>query len=103
MIIKKNEVRFVDGLLEMYKLRGEIAKARAELTLTSAISAYPHKFGTSVLNLFLSYRSTLIDLILEKKKELDWYKKVEASRIACDFLILQHASLKCILEQNMMS
>ena len=40
------------------------------------------------------------NLILEKTKEFDWYKTNEASRIAYDFLILQHASLKCILEQK---
>jgi len=32
--------------------------------------------------------------------ELDLKKKLEASRLACEFLIMQHAALKCILEQK---
>ena len=82
------EVGFVDGLFEMFKLRIEIAKARAELISTSVLSGYRHKFGTFLLNYFISFRSTMIDnLILEKKKELDLHKKIESSRmIAYDFL-----------------
>ena len=44
---------------------------------------------------------TKIDISkVAKKTELDLYKKMEASRIAYDFLILQHASLKCFLEEK---
>jgi len=39
-------------------------------------------------------------LIFEKRQQLDLYKKIEASRIAYDFFILQHATLKCVLEQK---
>ena len=34
------EVGFVDGLFEMYKLRSEITKARAELASTSFLQGY---------------------------------------------------------------
>ena len=55
----------------------------------------------SMFNSVITYRYTLIEkLIREKKMELGHYKKIEPSRIAHDFLILQHASLKCILEQT---
>ena len=37
---------------------------------------------------------------MTKKRELNEIKKIEASRIAYDFLILQHASIKCVLEQK---
>ena len=37
---------------------------------------------------------------MKKRKELDLYKRIEASRIAYDFLVLQHATLKCILERK---
>jgi len=85
----------------MYKFRNEIAKARAEIISTSSPQGYRHKFGTFLFNSFINFRSTTIDnLIHEKKKELDLYKKIEASRIAYDFLILQHATLKCVLEQK---
>ena len=95
------EVGFVDGLFEMYKLRLEIAKARADLISDSVLPGYRHKFGTFLFNAFLSFRSTAIDnLINEKRKELDLYKKMEASRIAYDFLIMQHATIKCILEKK---
>ena len=36
----------------------------------------------------------------EKRRELNELKKIEASRIAYDFLILQHTSIKCVLEQK---
>ena len=95
------EVGFVDGLFEMYKLRSEIAKARADLISNSVLQGYRHKFGTFLFNSFLSFRSTAIDNLIDaKRRELDLYKKMEASRIAYDFLILQHATLKCILEQK---
>ena len=95
------EVGFVDGLFEMYKLRLEIAKARADLISDSVLPGYRHKFGTFLFNSFLTFRSTAIDnLINEKRKEVDLYKKMEASRIAFDFLIMQHATIKCILEKK---
>ena len=95
------EVGFVDGLFEMYKLRIEIANARAELISNSYLQGYRHKFGTFLFNSFLSFRSTTIeDLISEKRQQLDHDKKIEASRMAYDFLILQHASLKCVLEKK---
>ena len=82
-------------------MRLEIAKARADLISDSVLPGYRHKFGTFLFNAFLSFRSTAIDnLINEKRKELDLYKKMEASRIAYDFLIMQHATIKCILEKK---
>ena len=99
--VEQIEVGFLDGLFEMYKLRNEIAMARAEIISTSSLQGYRHKFGTFLFNSFISFRSTTIDnLIHDKKKELDLYKRIEASRIAYDFFILQHATLKCVLEQK---
>ena len=40
------EVGFADGLFEMYKLREEIRKARAEIISESVMSSYNHKFGS---------------------------------------------------------
>ena len=39
-------------------------------------------------------------MIEEKRKDLNEQKKQEASRLAYEFLILQHASIKCVLEQK---
>ena len=62
------EVGFVDGLFEMYKLRSEIAKARAELISYSTLQGYRHKFGTFLFNAFLSFRSTAIDNLIDAKR-----------------------------------
>ena len=95
------EVGFVDGLFEMYKLRVDIAKARAELMSEGALSTYNHKFGTFIFGKHIDYRSSLIESLIEpKKKELDRSKRMEASLIAYEFLILQHATLKCVLENK---
>ena len=95
------EVGFVDSLFEMYKLREEINKARSEIIAESIILSYNYKFGSFLLGIHLAFRSSIIaKAILPKKKELDLQKKIEASRIAYEFLIMQHAALKCILEQK---
>ena len=52
------KVGYVDGLCVMYKLRCDIAKARAELLADSAMSAYNHKFGTFILGNHIDYRSS---------------------------------------------
>ena len=97
----EDKVGFVDGLFEMYKLREEIRKARAEIISESVMSSYNHKFGSFLFGTHLHFRSTIIDnAILPKKLELDLKKKIEASRLAYKFLIMQHAALKCILEQK---
>ena len=63
------EVGFVDGLFELYKLRMDIAKVRAEIISTSVLSQYRHKFGPFLFHFFISFRSTTIgNLIQEKKK-----------------------------------
>ena len=83
----------------MYKLRCDIAKARAELLADSAMSTYNHKFGTFIFGNHIDYRSSWIESLIEPKRlELDRTKRMEASIIAYEFLILQHATLKCILE-----
>ena len=95
------ELGFVDGLFELYKLRCDIEKARAEIMATSTLSNYRHSFGSFLFNSFICFRSSTIEeLIHEKREELNEYKKMEASRTAYDFLILQHASIKCVLEQQ---
>ena len=95
------EVGFVDGLFEMYKLRCDIEKAKTELIADGLISTYNHNFGTFIFGNHIDYRSSLIESIIEPKRlELDKSKKTEASLIAYEFLILQHASLKCILESK---
>ena len=95
------KVGFVDGLFEMYKLRCDIAKARAELLADSAMSTYNHKFGTFIFGNHIDYRSSWIESLIEPKRlELDRTKRMEASLIAYEFLILQHATLKCVLERK---
>ena len=95
------EVGFVDGLFEMYKLREEIRKARSEIIAESVVSSYNHKFGSFLFGTHLHFRSSVIEnAILPKKLELDLKKKMEASRLAYEFLVMQHAALKCILEQK---
>ena len=85
----------------MYKLRCDIAKARAELLADSAMTTYHHKFGTYIFGNHIDYRSSWIESLIEPKRlELDRIKKREASLIAYEFLILQHATLKCILEKK---
>ena len=65
------------------------------------ISSHNHKFGSFLFGTHLNFRSSVIEnAILPKKLELDLKKKMEASRIAYEFLIMQHAALKCILEQK---
>ena len=92
---------FVDGLFEMYKLRCDIAKARAELLADSAVSSYNHKFGTFIFGDHIDYRSSWIESLIEPKRlELDTNKRMEASLLAYEFLILQHATLKCLLERK---
>ena len=66
---KQIEVGFVDRLFEMYKLRNEITKARAEIISTSSLQGYRHKFRIFLCNSLISFRSTTIDYsILEEKK-----------------------------------
>ena len=66
------KVGFVDGLFEMYKLRCDIAKARAELLADSAMSTYNHKFGTFIFGNHIDYRSSWIESLIEPKRlELD--------------------------------
>ena len=68
---------------------------------TKVLSGYCHTFGSFLFNSFICFRSrTIEELIPEKSEELNEYKKMEASRIAYDFLILQHASIQCVLEQK---
>ena len=100
---KHNTAPFSQIKLEDFQPAFEenIAKARAEITYNSFLQGYQHKFGTFLFNSFLSFKSTTIEnLIFEKRQQLDLYKKIEASRIAYDFFILQPASLKCVLEQK---
>ena len=54
------EVGFVDGLFEMYKLREEIRKARAEIISESVMSSYNHKFGSFLFGTHLHFRSSVI-------------------------------------------
>ena len=66
-----------------------------------ALSTYNHKYGTFIFGNHIDYRSSLIESLIEpKRKELDRSKRMEASLIAYEFLILQHATLKCILENK---
>ena len=59
---------FVDGLFEMYKLRGDIAKARAELMAEGFASSYDHKFGTFIFGNHIDYRSSWIESLIEPKR-----------------------------------
>ena len=95
------EVGFVDGLLEMYKLRELIAKTKADIVADGMTDSYKHKFGTSIFSNNITFRSSTIEnLMLEKRLELDKQKKIEGSLLIYDYLIVQHAALKCILEEK---
>ena len=91
----------VDGLFELYKLRCDIEKAKAEIMATKVLSGYRHSFGSLLLNSSIRLRcSTIEKLIEDKKRELNEQKNQEASRLAYEFLILQDTSIKCVLEQK---
>ena len=63
------------------------------------ISSYTNKFGSFHLGTHINFRSTVIEnAILPKKVELDLKKKMETSRIAYEFLIMENAAFKFILE-----
>ena len=95
------ELGFVDGLFELYKLRCEIETSRAEIMATKMLSGYRHNFGSFLFNSFICFRSSTIEnLIEDKRKELNDTKRMEASKIAYEFLILQHTAIKCVLEQK---
>ena len=86
----------------MLKLREEIKKPRSEIIAESVISSYNHKFGSFLLGTHLTFRSSILEkVILPKKKELDQQKKMEASRIAYEFLIMQHAALNVPWSKSM--
>ena len=79
----------------------EIRKAKSEIISESVISSFNHKFGSFLFGTHRNFRSSVIEnAILPKKLELDLKKKMEASQIAYEFLIMQHAALKRVLEQK---
>ena len=85
----------------MYKLRELIAKTKADIISDGMTSSYKHKFGTNLFMNNITFRSARIEsIILDKMLELDKQKKVEASLLIYDYLIMQHATLKCILEDK---
>jgi len=87
------EVGFVDGLFEMYKLREAIAKAKAEILSNDLTSSYT--FGTALFTSNITFRSSTIEnIIMDKRIELDKEKKIEASLLIYDYLMMQHAGLK---------
>ena len=74
------EVGFVDGLMEMYKLREVIAKTKAEIISGGFASTYKHKFGTNLFSSNITFRSSTIEnIVIDKLLELDRQKKVEGS------------------------
>ena len=86
----------------MYKLRKEIRKARSEIIAESVISSYNHKFGSFLFGTRLHFRYSVIEnASLPKKLELDLKKKMEASRLAYEFLVMQHAALNVFLSKSM--
>jgi len=94
-------VGFVDGLFEMYKVRELIAKTKAEIISDGMASNFKHKFGTNLFTNYITFRSAQIEnLVLDKRLELDKQKKVEGSLLIYDYLILQHAAMKCILKRR---
>ena len=82
------EVGSVDGLMEMYKLRELIAKTKAEI-IAEALQAYSS-----------THLGTIENIVIDKRLELDRQKEVEGSLMISDYLILQHAAMKYILENK---
>ena len=58
---KNLEVGFVDGLMEMYKLRELIAKTKAEIISDASTSTFKHKFGTDLFTSNITFRSSTIE------------------------------------------
>jgi len=86
----------------MYKLRDEIRKARSEIISESVMSSYNHKFGSFLFGTHLNFRSSTIEnAILPKKLELDLKKKMEASCLAYEFLVMQHTALNVFWSKSM--
>ena len=70
----------------MYKLRGDIAKAKAEVMASGAVSSYNQKFGTFIFGNYIDYRSSWIESLIEPKRvKLDRNKMMEASLTAYKF------------------
>jgi len=84
------EVGFVDDLFEMYKLREAIAKAKAEILSHKLMSSYTHRFCTALFTSNITFRSSSIEnIIMDKRIELDKEKKIEASLLIYDYLTLK--------------
>ena len=95
------EVGFVDGLFELYKLRENISKTKAEIMSEGFTSSYKQKYGTNLFTNNITFRSSMIEYImLEKRLELERQKRIEGSLLIYEYLILQHAAMKCILEKK---
>ena len=85
----------------MYKLREAIAKAKGEMLSNKLMSLYNLRFGTSLFTSNITFRlSTIENIIMDKRIELDKEKKIEGSLLIDDYLIMQHAALKVILEKK---
>ena len=83
---EKLEVGFVDSLFEMYKLRCDIAKARAELLADSAMTTYHHKFATIIFGNHIDYRASWIETLIEPKRlELDRIKRGKVHSLLTNF------------------
>ena len=61
----KVEVSFANGLFELFRVREQISKSRAENLSNGLISSYNHRFGTFLFNSYI-----LIDLLGSRK--LSW-------------------------------
>ena len=49
------ELGFVDGLYELFKLRCDIEKAKAEIMATRVLSSYRQSFGSFLFNSFICF------------------------------------------------
>ena len=65
------------------------------------MSLYTHRFGTALFTSNITFRSSIIEnIIMDKRIELDKEKKIEASLLIYDYLIMQRTGLKLILEKK---
>ena len=68
---KEIELGFVDGLFELYKVRCDIEKARAEIMATRMLSGYGHSFRSFLFNSFICFTSSTIENLIDvKRREL---------------------------------
>ena len=97
----KLELRFVNSLFMMYRLRKKIAKAKSECTAYDNIRLYSHNFGDFVFYKSMNFRSSYLESIAdEKNKELNSKARKQAAEYSLEVLYLQYNTLLINCERS---